>query len=84
MVKVKLFGLMRLESGIKELYLEANVVEELYPKVLEEIKKVKPYTKITIEDLNGCTVNVNNKFADRYTKLNDNDVVMLLSPVCGG
>ena len=30
MVKVKLFGLLRLDTGLKELELEANSVKELY------------------------------------------------------
>ena len=35
MVKVKLFGLLRLDTGLKELELEANSVKELYPLILE-------------------------------------------------
>lgn len=84
MVKVKLFGTFRLESGIKELDLNGKIVYDLYPQILEEIKIRKPYTTINISNINGCTVIVNDKFADKNTKLNDNDVVMLLSPVCGG
>lgn len=84
MVKVKLFGLFRIESHIKELEIEGKVVSDLYPVILEEIKKVKPYTKISLKDINGCSVIVNDDFANKNTKLNDNDVVMLLSPVCGG
>lgn len=84
MVKVKIFGLFRLESGIKEINLEAHVVSDLYPMLIQKIKEVKPYTKINIKVLNGCSVIVNDKFANKNTKLNDNDVVMLLSPVCGG
>lgn len=84
MIKVKLFGTFRLESGIKELDLSGKVVADLYPQILEEIKNKKPYTTINMGNINGCTVIVNDKFADKNTKLNDNDVVMLLSPVCGG
>lgn len=84
MVKVKIFGLFRLESGIKEIELDAKIVSDLYPLLIKKIKEVKPYTKINIKVLNGCSVVVNDKFANKNTKLNDNDVVMLLSPVCGG
>lgn len=84
MVKVKLFGTFRLESGIKELDLEAKVVRDLFPLILTKIKEAKPYTKIQLKNINGSTVIVNDKFADKNTKLNDDDVVMLLSPVCGG
>lgn len=83
MVKVKLFGLFRLESGIRELDMNANVVYDLYPMLIDELKKKKPYSKISLKNLNGCTVIVNDKFANKNTKLKDKDVVMLLSPVCG-
>ena len=35
MVTVKLFGLLRLDSGVKQLELEADTLRELYPKLLE-------------------------------------------------
>lgn len=84
MIKVKLFGTLRLDTHIKEISIEAKTVNDVYLSLFEEIRKNDPNTNITIKNLKGCIVTVNDKPANKYTKLNDNDVVILLSPVCGG
>jgi len=84
MVKVKLFGLFRLDTGLKELEAEARSVKELYPVLLAEAKKVKPTTKITAADIDGCIVVINGKQCKKSAKLKDGDEVYLMSPVCGG
>lgn len=84
MVKVKLFGLFRLDTGLKELDAQAKTVSELYPLLLEEAKKAKPDTKITAKDIDGCIVMINGKTAKKNSHLNDGDIVTLMSPVCGG
>ena len=84
MVQVKLFGLFRLDTGLKELSAEAGTVKELYPILLEEAKKAKPDTKITAADIDGCIVVINGKQCKKSAKLNDGDTVWLMSPVCGG
>jgi len=84
MVKVKLFGLFRLDTGLKELSVDVNQVKDLYPILLEEAKKVNPKTTITSKDIDGCIVVVNDVQKNKNTKLKDGDVVMLMSPVCGG
>lgn len=84
MVKIKLFGTLRLDTHIKEIIVEAKTVNDVYLSLFEEIRKNDPNTNITIKNLKGCIVTVNDKPANKYTKLNDNDVVILLSPVCGG
>ncbi len=84
MVKVKLFGLFRLDTGIREIELQASTVRELYPLLLDEAKKVKPDTKVTSKDIDGCIVVINGVQSRKSSKLNDGDVVMLMSPVCGG
>lgn len=84
MVTVKLFGLFRLDTGLKELSAEASVVRDLYPVLLAEAKKVNPATTITGKDIDGCIVLVNGKSAKKSTKLKNGDTVMLMSPVCGG
>ena len=50
MVKVKLFGLLRLDTGLKELELEANSVKELYPLILEAAHSARPGTAVTLKD----------------------------------
>ena len=84
MVKVKLFGLFRLDTGLKEVCLEAGSVRELYPLLLAEAKKAKPETRVTAKDIDGCIVMINGKAAKKSSKLRDGDEVMLMSPVCGG
>ena len=85
MITVKLFGLFRLDTGIKEMTVEkAHTVLDLYPCLLEEAKRLNPETKIGKKDIDGCIVSVNGKDAGKHTVLKDGDTVMLMSPVCGG
>lgn len=84
MVKVKLFGTFRLDTGLKELEAEASSVKELYPILMEEAKKVNPTTTITEKDIDGCIVVINGKQMKKSSKLKDGDMVFLMSPVTGG
>ncbi len=84
MVKVRMFGLFRLDSGIKELEADVSSVKELYPILLRKAKKLNPKTKITAKDIDGCIVLVNGKQKKKTAQLEDGDEVMLMSPVCGG
>ena len=78
MITVKLYGLLRLDSGIRELSLDAKTVPELYFRLLEKTDRISK------KDLEGCVLLVNGKAANRRTKLADGDVVQLLPPVAGG
>ena len=78
MITVKLYGLLRLDSGIRELSLDVKTVPELYSRLLEHSDRISK------KDLEGCVLLVNGKAANRRTKLADGDVVQLLSPVAGG
>ena len=84
MVKVKLFGLFRLDTGLKELEADVKSVKELYPVLLAEAKKAKPDTKVTAADIDGCIVMINGKQGKKSSSLKDGDEIMLMSPVCGG
>ena len=84
MVRVKLFGLFRLDSGIKEIEADVSSVKELYPILLREAKRLDPKTKIKAKDIDGCIVMVNGQQKNKATQLKDGDEVMLMSPVCGG
>ena len=84
MVQVKLFGLFRLDTGLKELKADAGTVKELYPILLEAAKKANPATKITAAEIDGCIAVVNGKQCKKSAKLTDGDEVWLMSPVCGG
>ena len=78
MITVKLYGLLRLDSGIRELDLEAATVAELYTRLSEKVDR------LTKKDLEGCVLLVNGKVSSRRTKLTDGDVVQLMPPVAGG
>ena len=84
MVTVKLFGLLRLDTGLKTLEAEATSVKELYPILLAAAKKANPDTRITASDIDGCIVVINGKQARKSSPLKDGDQVSLMSPVCGG
>ena len=84
MVTVKLFGLFRLNTGLKEIKADASSVKDLYPILLEEAKKVNPTTMVTAADIDGCIVVINGKQRKKNSKLKDGDTVFLMPPVCGG
>lgn len=75
MITVKLFGLVRLETGIKELQVAAANVKELKKALSRQIPE---------ETIRGCVLLVNGRQATRFTKLKDGDQVMLMPPVAGG
>ena len=76
MITVKLFGLLRIESGIKEKHLEAATVNEVLAQLTE--------CGIDRKKLKGCMVLVNGSSATGRSKLTDGDTVVLMSPVAGG
>ena len=76
MITVKLYGLLRIESGIKEKQLEASNVKEVLDALAE--------CGISRKDLNCCVILVNGNSASKRSKLADGDTVVLMSPVAGG
>ena len=76
MITVKLFGLLRIESGIKEREIEATSVKE----VLLSLEKAG----ISKKDLSSCVILVDGQPATKRTKLHDGNTVVLMSPVAGG
>ena len=84
MVTVKLFGTLRLNSGVKEFTAEADSVRALYPLVLAEIRKQKPDSGITEKALKSCLVAVNGERVSPRAKLRDGDTVCLFPAVAGG
>ena len=76
MITVKLYGLLRIESGIKEKQLEARTVKEVMASLAD--------CGIPKKDLDGCVILVNGTGAKKQTKLHDGDLVVLMSPVAGG
>ena len=82
MVRVKLFGLLRIDSGIKELSVEADAVKEIFPILIETASRNGK--TITIKNINSCVVMVNGQQATKNTKLKDGDEVVFMSMVAGG
>lgn len=76
MITVKLYGLMRVESGIRELSVEAENLKTMYLRLQE--------AGLDKQDLKGCYVLVNGRPAARKETFKDGDVVQLLPPVAGG
>ena len=76
MITVKLYGLLRIESGIKEKRMEATTVKEVLAQLAD--------CGIDRRDLNGCVVLINGNSANKRSKLTDGDTVVLMSPVAGG
>lgn len=74
MVKVKLFGVIRLQAGVSGFETEARSIDE----VRSEIPGV---TKREAKDL---VVMVNGKSVSRWYRLKDGDEVVFLSPAGGG
>ena len=82
MVKVKLFGLLRIDSGIKELSAEADIVKDIFHVLIEAASRNGK--TITVKDINSCAVMVNGQQATRNTKIKDGDEVVFMSMVAGG
>lgn len=76
MITVKLYGLIRIESGIKEKQLEAKDVKELLELLSD--------CGIPKKDLSGCVILINGSGATKKSNLTDGDTVVLMSPVAGG
>ncbi len=76
MITVKLYGLLRIESGIKEKQLDAATVKEAL--------EILAACGIPEKDLNSCLILINGKNANKRSKLMDGDTVVLMSPVAGG
>ena len=82
MVTVKLFGTLRLDSGVKELYVSS--IRELYMPVLTEIQRQNTDSNVTEAALRSCLVAVNGVQTTPRAKLRDGDTVYFFSAVAGG
>ena len=76
MITVQLFGLLRINSGIRRRTLEAATVGEVLLTLEGEGFDKK--------ELAGCIILVNGKTAGKRHKLADGDTVVLMSAVAGG
>ena len=84
MVTVKLLGTFRLDSGLKELQLEAGSVKDIFPLIMDEVRRLDPQTELTMKDLKSCIVSLNGRQVGMRAALNDGDLVILVPAVAGG
>lgn len=78
MITVKLYGLLRLDAGVREMEVKASTVTELYFRISQQNPRVSK------KDLEGCVLLVNGKVSNKRVKLKDGDAVQLMPPVAGG
>ena len=76
MITVKLYGLLRIESGIRQKQLNAKTVKE----VLDAMEMCG----LSRRDLDGCVIFINGNSASKRSQVTDGDTVVLMSPVAGG
>ena len=76
MITVKLYGLLRIDSGIREQSMEAAAMKEVFSHLIG--------LGISKTELKGCMILINGKPANKRSQLHDGDVVQLLPPVAGG
>lgn len=76
MITVKLYGLLRLDSGVRAKRLEAKTVKDVLDSLAD--------CGIPKKDLEGCVIFVNGDSAGKRSRLTDGDTVVLMSPVAGG
>ena len=77
MVKIKLFGSLRLKTGLKELDADISRVKESFP-LLAEASGLKE------KDFKQCVMLINGKQVNANAKLVDGDELDLLTPAGGG
>ena len=83
MVHVKLFGALRLRSGLKDYQLEAKNLDELYAQ-LAQLSTQTGGKQVTVKDLRACIVMINGEQCRPRHALSDGDTVVLLTPASGG
>ena len=67
MVTVKLFGLLRIDSGVKEFASQAKTVKELYAELVQ--LAAKQGNVITEKDIKSCALMINGQQADKNTNI---------------
>ena len=71
MITVKIFGTFRLDSGLKQMQADVKSAKELYPLIMDEVKRIDPNTKLTIKDVKGCILSRGGKQISPSTRLDD-------------
>lgn len=77
MVKVKFFGVMRLNMGISTISIDADRVGRV-------IEKIAATGKVEKSELKKCMIFVDGKRARVQTRVRDGNEIVFLSPAGGG
>lgn len=77
MVKIKLFGTLRLKTGFREMEADITGIREAWPLLSDA-------TGIPAKEFKKCITAVNGKPCKTSAKLNDGDELSLFSPSGGG
>lgn len=77
MVKIKLFGSLRLKSGLKELDADISRVKDAFPLLAEA-------TGLKEKEFKQCVMLINGKQVKANAMVLDGDELQLLTPSGGG
>lgn len=77
MVKIKLFGTLRLKTGFREMEADITNIREAWSLISDA-------TGIPTKEFKKCIAAVNGKPCKTYVKLKDGDELTLFSPSGGG
>ena len=77
MVKIKLFGTLRLKTGFKEMEADISSIREAWPLLAKA-------TDLSAREFKKCIIAVNGVPCKASAKLSDGDEITLFSPSGGG
>ena len=77
MIKIKLFGTLRLKTGFKEMEADITSVKDAWPLLAEA-------TGLPAKEFKKCIIALNGKPCKASVKLTDGDELTLFSPSGGG
>lgn len=80
MIKIKLFGSLRLKTGCKGLEVDSQEVRT----VKEACVLMADTTGMTLAEYKNCVIMLNGKQAKISSKLSDGDELVFLAPSGGG
>ena len=77
MVKIKLFGTLRLKTGFQEIEADISSIKEAWPLLSEA-------TNLPTKEFKKCIIALNGKPCKASVKISDGDEITLFSPSGGG
>ena len=59
-------------------------MKDIFPLIMDEVRRLDPQTELTMKDLKSCVVSLNGRQVGMRAALNDGDLVILVPAVAGG